>query len=478
MKEKISLITYYTLIATAIVLFSINVYRASNMSMTHDESGTFLFFQQEDVFQYLHQKDMWKSANNHLLNTAGMQACIRLFGQSDLTVRLPNVLASLIYYFSILGLIRCLFSRWQIQLLAFSLLALNPFVNDFFCLARGYGLSVGFQLFSLYQFVLFLKKQNSLNLVLGYVGLGFASIALFTNLLFIPAFTAALWLVYFTNKEEYKQSTIEIFTIPVVAAVAMAILVYVPIYALSALDEFKWGAKSLFKTNVNLANDCLYGKNYLGRDSKDIFSVILAATVMLGAIIPLVWRKLKQNYSEFKPYVFTSLSFLFLLFGMISAYFILGSKYPDGRKSTMLIPLMAMLITFFFDSISWKYMKHLALLISAILIFHFVNTLRLSQVREWWYDRSTKDFVETVHIDAKNKDVVLASNWIFHPSSTYYIKTKQYKNIKMHSYSKKLQTQKAYDYFLATGSDYKQLKDKYDIIKKDRHGMLVLKKKE
>ncbi len=477
MNKKIADISFYFLVALSIFLAATCVYRASTMSMTHDESGTYLFFQKEDVSQYLYQKKLWKSANNHLLNTVGMQASVALFGQSDLTVRLPNVFAQFLYLFSILGVIRLLFQSWEMQVFAFCLLALNPFVNDFFCLARGYGLSTGFQMFSIYQFVLFLKHPKTLHLVLAYLGVGFASLALFTNLLFVPVFTGALWLVYFLDRERYKDLVLDIFTAPIVAAVAIGILVYVPVTALSALDEFKWGAKSLFKTNVNLAKDCLYGKRYLGPDSKDIFSVILAATVLLGAFYPIVINKLKEKYAQHRAYLFVSLSFILLLIGMVCAFFILGSKYPDGRKSTMLIPLMALIISFFFDSITWKYMKYVTLALAAFLFIHFAITLRFTQVKEWWYDKSTKDFVEIVHNDAKGSELTLGTNWIFHPTSTYYIRTNKYENMRLQSYSKKLQTKEVYDYFICTGSDWPQLKDLYDIIHKDSHGMFVLKRK-
>ncbi len=477
MQSKHSSLSYYALIVAAVILFALTVYRAANLSMTHDESGTYLFFIQENVMDYFHEKKLWKSANNHLLNTVGMQASVHAFGQSDLTVRLPNVLSGLLYLVSILGLIRISFKRWEIQLLAFALLALNPFVNDFFSLARGYGMSVGFQLFALYQFVLFFKKQQNLHLVLAYLGLGFASLSLFTNLLFIPACTAALWLIYFLDRERYKDSVLEIFATPIVASVAIAILVYVPIYALSSLDEFKWGAKSLFKTNINLTKDSLYGKAYLGGDTADILSVLLAATVMLGAFFSIFYEKLRSSYENHRSYFFVSVSFLMLIFGMICAYFILGSKYPDGRKSTMLIPIMALVIAYFFDSISWKHMKYITWVVSLALVYHFFASFKMGQVKEWWYDRNTKDFVEIIKADAQGAEAKVATHWLFHPTLKYYINTNQYENLVLQRYSKKLLSEEVYDYFIATGSDWKQLEDKYTKLHTDNHGMLVLKKK-
>ncbi len=82
-------------------------------------------------------------ANNQLLNTVLMQWSQDLFGQSELALRLPNVLAFGLYAAGSLALLASLRRRPAI-LLGATLLLADPFLLDFFGLARGYGLSLAF----------------------------------------------------------------------------------------------------------------------------------------------------------------------------------------------------------------------------------------------------------------------------------------------------------------------------------------------
>ena len=82
-------------------------------------------------------------ANNQLLNTVLMQWSQALFGESELALRLPNVLAFGLYAAGSLALLSTL-RRRPAMLLGAALLLADPFLIDFFGLARGYGLSLGF----------------------------------------------------------------------------------------------------------------------------------------------------------------------------------------------------------------------------------------------------------------------------------------------------------------------------------------------
>jgi len=82
-------------------------------------------------------------ANNQLLNTVLMQWSQDLFGESELALRLPNLLAFGLYAAGSLAMLASLRRRPAI-LLGAALLLADPFLLDFFGLARGYGLSLAF----------------------------------------------------------------------------------------------------------------------------------------------------------------------------------------------------------------------------------------------------------------------------------------------------------------------------------------------
>jgi hypothetical protein len=128
--------TLFVAIAAAFGLVWIYVaIRANALAFTSDEAISFRIFH---GFPGAAGR-----ANNQLLNTVLMQSSQGLFGESELALRLPNVLAFGLYTAGSLALLASLRRRTAI-LLGAALLLADPFLLDFFGLARGYGLSLAF----------------------------------------------------------------------------------------------------------------------------------------------------------------------------------------------------------------------------------------------------------------------------------------------------------------------------------------------
>src|ERR1051325_3912111 len=75
----------------AIFLFIYIILRAKKLSLTWDEANT--FWEYVRTPRWLPQEFNYMSANNHLLNTWLMKICAMCFGESEFSLRLPNVLA-------------------------------------------------------------------------------------------------------------------------------------------------------------------------------------------------------------------------------------------------------------------------------------------------------------------------------------------------------------------------------------------------
>jgi len=88
-------------------------------------------------------------ANNHLLNTFLIKILFSVRNESLFIARLPNVLSFILYaYFGYKITFKNLSTL--LGLGCFLLLLSNPFLLDFFSLARGYGLSLSFLMGALY----------------------------------------------------------------------------------------------------------------------------------------------------------------------------------------------------------------------------------------------------------------------------------------------------------------------------------------
>ena len=132
------------------------VLRAALVPIVHDEAATF--------FHYILSGNFWPGnahwdANNHVLNSALTYLSTCVFGEALLALRLPNVLAYVVWIYAV-GLLarRCstVVVRWSLVLA----LLFCPFVLDFFSLCRGYGLGMAFFLVAINAALGLMEQAN------------------------------------------------------------------------------------------------------------------------------------------------------------------------------------------------------------------------------------------------------------------------------------------------------------------------------
>ncbi|MCB0614553.1 MAG: glycosyltransferase family 39 protein, partial [Phaeodactylibacter sp.] len=176
----------HTLIILSILAFLYCLARAVGLSMTHDESATVLEFASRPFWKVV-TNDPGR-ANNHLLNTLLIQF-FTLFGNNKFLIRLPNLLAGGLFLYFSYRLVRAIATGWWEQLLAFSLLVFNPYLLEFFSLARGYGLGMGFMVGSLYFLHRFREARQLRPLAWS---MGLAVLACYSNLTMLTYFVALI----------------------------------------------------------------------------------------------------------------------------------------------------------------------------------------------------------------------------------------------------------------------------------------------
>ena len=179
-------LSFFVILLSAGILFAYTVLRARLLSFVHDESLSY--------FVINHVGHWWSTANNHLLNSVLMLVCQKLFGDSELSLRLPNLFAHLLFMiFSILIL-----KKLKDDILTtsgFLLLNTNPFMLDFFGLARGYGLSLSFMMVSIYYFIKMQETQHQYNKMLFYT-FYFANLAILANFMMLNYYLSLIVVIF------------------------------------------------------------------------------------------------------------------------------------------------------------------------------------------------------------------------------------------------------------------------------------------
>ncbi len=138
-------------IIISLIVFLITLYRASTTGITYDESFTYLHYAKGfswKSFLDLILPGAW--ANNHFLNTVLIFFFDKIFNisYSEILIRLPNLLFYLLYLvfsykFSI---------KYNSKYVVMSILVLNYGLNEFFGLARGYGISASLVMMGIYYY--------------------------------------------------------------------------------------------------------------------------------------------------------------------------------------------------------------------------------------------------------------------------------------------------------------------------------------
>ncbi|MEL6192510.1 MAG: hypothetical protein AAFR66_10685, partial [Bacteroidota bacterium] len=314
-------------------------WRASTLSMTHDESSTFINYIDWAVWSCFFDPACWGTANMHMLNTWLMQISVSIFGDAPFFIRLPNVLGHLLYLTSSLFLVRKISKDGWVRLSGFLILSANPYLLDFFSLARGYGLACAFMMMSLYFLYEYLDKLENTSLLWALVG---AILSVFSNFTFLN-YLAILFavLISFSLFSFLKQ-----FSLPTLSkskhflilgsilgiTSLMAFLLATPIQTLSRLAEFKFGVSDIHQTYRVLVLDSLYSQGYFSASTQDIFAVVTGSIGLIA--LGVGFSRIKQFHEANSRWYFTvCLMLILLILGLITQYYLLGTQYLVQRKA-------------------------------------------------------------------------------------------------------------------------------------------------
>ena len=420
--------TIFFILVLGLIIYTSS--RAALLSLTCDEASTYFSHVPNSIWSCFFSESCWVDANNHLLNTFLMQVSIGIFGVSELTLRLPNLLGHLIYLIFSSILVRRYSSSFWVGLAGFCLLNLNPFLIEFFSLARGYGLGVGWMMMSLY-FLFRWVESGKLNLgIYCYVG---AFLAVLSNFIFLNYWASATAIFiffilekhFFQENKNLKKPFLKSFGLPVFASLVLFFLLKNPIQFLQSKGEFVYGAESLVESFVGMVRASVMSQGYFNPFTTDVF-VLLSLCLLGFSLLYGVFYFFKKRSNSFSKIHFAGVSLMVLMMlAMVVQYYLLDVKYLIGRKSTMLFPFFGwsvyLFLEFLFREKSKRWTVGFAILISVFSFNHFYRTFDLKETVEWDYDAYTKDMIQYLEKNLEDDERIdLGVFWIYGPASEFY----------------------------------------------------------
>ena len=421
MKSNLELWVYRAVGAVFLIYI---ILRAKFIPMTVDEVSTCISHVPRKIVDILfYQTDA--VPNNHILNTLGIKLLTWFFGFYHFTVRIPAMVGGLLYMMAVLA-----FSKQykEVWMRAFVLILLfgNPFVLEFFSLARGYGLAVGIMLLAMWKAVSYFHEKQDRDLLYACL---LAVLAVEANFTLLNWFVPFLFLLAIVVYQVSSRSFIRAVWPVVTALIVLACLAYYPITRMRATDQFQfWGSASFFQdTMLPFLFKSTLRHPYLGKNTGENLAWLIIVFSVIAWIVALVrWYR-----NQWKLDTIVLLSGIYagtVVFNLMQS-FLFKTPFLDARTSIFFYPLFALQLCAIAACIQirWKaWALCMVLPLSIFTLVNFRNCCNLNTATEWWFDKGTFKVLEflkaTYEAEGKKVPYSLESNWLNYNSLDFHTK--------------------------------------------------------
>lgn len=423
----------YSLIAlSGLALLVYVILKAKLASFTHDESFTYLDYVHQSFMDIISYKTPY--TNNHILNTVLMKYAEELWGSSELVLRLPNILACLIYLVYGFRLLR----RMPAMMIfpAFLCLFCHMQLCDFFSLARGYGLSFAFMLMSLFHLIRYFENPENKQLIFFQAGSLLAILGNFSLInVYLSALVAYNIICWYRSRLRSSsapfrflhENRIHLWALLVVVAV-----LYEPIRRISKQGMLNFGGKEGFLENT--FGSLISGAFYETPLAHPLYTVIqgfmLLIIVFSGLLIG--WQAFRKNRPFFEEHIALCTVWLILMGIVVLSYlqhYLIRNDFYGGRFALFIYPLFMLNLLLLMDYVYRSRFRLFPALfvygLALAMVLNFSMNLNLRSYKDWKYDSGTKSAMTILAEDyAKQqpagKTISLGINWIFEPSTNFY----------------------------------------------------------
>jgi hypothetical protein len=438
MLQKKSISSLLILLIGILIISYIST-KATISSFTHDESYSYTRYVHTSFMDILTYKIPF--TNNHILNTLLMKFFESVFGSSELALRIPNIILLFVFLFYIF-----LFFKKDneiIGLCMFVFMCSNFYLMDFFGLARGYGLSIGFMSMSLYHLLQSFQANKNRNLLLFNIG---AFLSVLSNFVLLYFYLAAL-VVYniyvliihfrFLENQNKKYNFLKINWINFISFVYTAIVIYEPLRKIHKYKIIDFGGTDGFMKDTVTSLIYKYFNNYIITPSEILYiKIVILIPVILSffLIVKNLYQAKKEFFENAKELIIVNLILLIIPLETIVQHYLLNSNYLVERFALFLFPLFVLNIAFLIDY--WLKIKNryrififsVAIILALLSVTNFYKGMNLNYCADWGYDAETKNAVKELiadhnKVNSFNLKTKIGINWLFEPAINFYRQT-------------------------------------------------------
>ncbi len=360
------------------------IIHAFRMDITNDEAYSFFLIKTN------YYRAMPGTANTHWLNSFFMKVFNVLFGNQPGFLRLHSVLSFPFFAFGMFRLSGLIKNRLT-QIVSCSILLFNPYILDFFSLARGYAMALTFQVW-LIIFLLEAVRSDSfeykkwLRVLLFAVLMIGANLSYFYSFVGVAGFFALLILSRsyprYSLREKQVRNIAILFSI--IGLLAIANLLFIKYYG---KDLEYGGREGLIQSLISSVSE---GSLYFASHTPDLLSIIAFYTsfflLLVSVIYFTVWAFKKGHFNSGLILAFPILS-IFVL--NIVFHLLFNTPFLQRRTALQWLPAGTIFIFLCLDRFTSKVIFNryasavLKMILVAMILFHFWDQANKHYCFDW-----------------------------------------------------------------------------------------------
>ena len=375
MEKKIA----YAIIACLWVYVAL---RSVFVPITIDEAATFFHYIQPQ--KWLPGDAHW-DANNHILNSGLSIISYRLFGEDEWALRLPNLLAGLLYLIMAWKLalrIDDRVYRWSM----FLALGFCSFLLEYFGYTRGYGLSMAFLALGIWSFLQWRDSGRILHLLLTIVGI---LLMVISNLSLLVSGLIMTTLVLGALIIDKRKSPLQYALVCISSALGFY-------FAISHSFNMKergllyYGeGDSFWHVTVRTLGKFTY--HPIG----DILIWVLPTAFVVVSILAIITLKRSSLGTLHQHKAVVPAALLFgNLFANFSMHYLMGVNYPEDRVALGYLPFLIISATYLADGFDSKPLKLVLIPFALSFPIQLLATANVSMCPLWNHDQYLPKLLE------------------------------------------------------------------------------------
>ncbi|OLE96933.1 MAG: hypothetical protein AUG75_14310, partial [Cyanobacteria bacterium 13_1_20CM_4_61_6] len=392
-------------IAFALARTAVCAWRAAHQSIAHDEAISYL--------RFIHGpwSSLWSryDAANHVLYSFLAKVSVTVFGLSELTLRLPSVLAGFFFMWGIFRVLESCESR-RIRWIAYIGIGLHPLLMDFSIAARGYGLGIALLVWAIDA------SLHGRPIRSGFL-LGFGIAANLTIVFPATGLIAAHFLLAEKNR---IRDTVIMGGLAAALATAICYLAF----RTATPANFYTGQHSLADSVFSLVITSIHASQWGG-----LFGTKSTALFITSWVVPVIalfwiviwareWKTVKLSGRANVP-----LALVLTMCSLLAAHFLFNVNYPAERTGLYLIPLAGITWAATTDILRNRSLRTVNLVLGCALLIQFATQVQFRSFEIWWYNSAMKDIARKLRQETSGRpaqSVSLSANFFQQPVLEFY----------------------------------------------------------